>query len=362
MLRTVYSRAGAAMAVSAIAVIVSFAGGANAQQSIKVAAVSGYPPQTSWVKVFKDVFMADVDKSLSAGGKYKIDWNEGFSGTVAKPRGEFDAVQTGLADIGMIVTAFHPDKVPLYSLSFMTPFVTSDLGLVSRTVDGLHAKFPQMGEAWGRYSQVVLAAAGAVDDYVIVSSKPVRAPEDLKGMKIIGAGLALRWFEGTGGIGVQGNLSEYYNAVQTKLADGAMVWAESAATFKMNEVAPYYLEAGMGGTTSFALTVNRGFWNKQPPEVKKAFTEAAAKYRDGLATYSMDNAEASRKKFVAGKGEIIKLSDENRKRWAAQLPNLAKEWAEQMEKSKLPGKAMLTAYMDAMRAAKQPIARQWDKE
>ncbi|MBP7065792.1 C4-dicarboxylate TRAP transporter substrate-binding protein [Ferrovibrio sp.] len=344
------------------ALLATLSGAAMAQQSIKVAAVSGYPPQTSWVKVFKDVFMAEVDKSLAASGKYKVAWNEGFSGTVAKPRGEFDAVQTGLADIGMIVTAFHPDKVPLYALSFMTPFVTSDLGLVARTVDGLHAKFPQMGENWSRYNQVVLAAAGAVDDYIIVTAKPVRAPEDLKGMKIIGAGLALRWFEGTGGIGVQGNLSEYYNAVQTKLADGAMVWAESAATFKMNEVAPYYLEAGMGGTTSFALTVNRGFWNKLPPEAQKAFKDAAAKYRDGLAAYSMENAEASRKKFVEGKGEIIKLSDENRKRWASQLPNLAKEWAEQAEKQKLPGKAMLTAYMDAMRAAKQPIARHWDRE
>ena len=51
----------------------------------------------------------------------------------------------------------------------------------------------------------------------------------------------------------------------------------------------------------------------------------------------------------------------DRKAWAARMPNVAADWAASLEKKGLPGKAVLAAYMDAMRAANQPILRQWDK-
>jgi hypothetical protein len=69
---------------------------AQAVETIKLTAVSGYPPVTSWVKVFKDHFMVGVDQRLAAGGKYKIDWNEGLP-TIVKPRGELEAFRPGLA-------------------------------------------------------------------------------------------------------------------------------------------------------------------------------------------------------------------------------------------------------------------------
>jgi hypothetical protein len=44
------------------------------------------------------------------------------------------------------------------------------------------------------------------------------------------------------------------------------------------------------------------------------------------------------------------------------MPNIAKDWASGLDKKGLPGTKMLTAYMNKMRAANQPIIRQWDKE
>ncbi len=52
----------------------------------------------------------------------------------------------------------------------------------------------------------------------------------------------------------------------------------------------------------------------------------------------------------------------NARKWAHELPNLAKEWAAGLDKVGAQGSEMLTFYMDAMRAAKQPIERQWDRE
>ena len=44
------------------------------------------------------------------------------------------------------------------------------------------------------------------------------------------------------------------------------------------------------------------------------------------------------------------------------MPNVAKEWAESLEAKGIPGKKILAAYMDKMRAANQQIMRHWDKE
>jgi hypothetical protein len=56
------------------------------------------------------------------------------------------------------------------------------------------------------------------------------------------------------------------------------------------------------------------------------------------------------------------MSAADRKAWARDMPNVAKDWAASLEKKGMPGKAILSAYMDAMRGAGQPILRQWDKE
>ena len=44
------------------------------------------------------------------------------------------------------------------------------------------------------------------------------------------------------------------------------------------------------------------------------------------------------------------------------MPNIAKEWADRLEARKVPGRAVLSAFMDELRARKIDIARQWDRE
>ena len=60
--------------------------------------------------------------------------------------------------------------------------------------------------------------------------------------------------------------------------------------------------------------------------------------------------------------QFMKLSEAERSQWANALPSLGKEWAAQRNKAGEPGTEILKTYMDAMRAANQPIARNWDRE
>ncbi len=60
--------------------------------------------------------------------------------------------------------------------------------------------------------------------------------------------------------------------------------------------------------------------------------------------------------------KVTTASPEERNAWAAALPPLGKQWAEARNKAGQPGTAILKAWMDEMRAADQPIARQWDRD
>jgi TRAP-type C4-dicarboxylate transport system substrate-binding protein len=356
------TRSAIGLAASAVVAILALQNPASAAQTVNLTVVSGYPPVAAWVKVFKDYYVPEVAKRLAKTGNYRINWNEGFSGTIAKPAGELDAVEKGLADLGMIQTVFHPDKVPLYGVAYATPFVTTDIGLVVRTVNQLTQQFPAMKDGWGRYNQVFLTTLGTVDNYQIASRKPIKSLSDFKGLKIGGAGPNLRYLEGIGATGVASNLVEMYNNLKTGVADGWVIWAEAAANFKVNEVAPYYVVADLGAANSIALSANRTAWAKLPPEVKTVLAEVALGYADELAKYVNKTSEASVQRFVANGGKLVKLTPDQRKAWAKVLPNIGKQWAQSLEKDGLPGLAVLSAYMDIMRKNKQPILRDWDKE
>ena len=56
------------------------------------------------------------------------------------------------------------------------------------------------------------------------------------------------------------------------------------------------------------------------------------------------------------------LSADQRRKWAFAMPNTAQAWAERQDKAGLPGTKMLSSFMDYMRANKQVVVRNWDKE
>ena len=335
---------------------------ARTQEIVPLTVIDAYAPTALWVRVFLDYYMPEVDRRLAETGHYEIDWNRAFGGTVAKTGGVLEALQYGLADIGIITSPFHPDKIPFFNISYVTPLVTADIGLVARTVHELVEKYPELQQQWDDYNQIFLTAAGAIDTYQVLMNEPIETLEDFRGKKICGVGLNLRYVQGLGSAAVSSNLGDFYNNISTGLTDGTVAWAEAAVAYKLYEVAPYMIDVRLGAVTSKVITMNRRSWERLPEEVRRVLMETAIDYRDELARETDRRAESSRHEFVEQGGTIQPLTDEQRRVWAASLPNMAREWAEDLEERGLPGKQILRDYMDIMRANNQPIVRHWDRE
>lgn len=347
---------GAALSVAATLPVV-------AQETINAVVIDGYPARALWVKEFTNFFIPEVDRRLAEAGNYKMNWQENYGGSIVKPKGVLEGVQLGLGDIGIVTTIFHSSKLPSQGISGSTPFIASDARAVARAVDEIAREFPSMNNEFESQNQVYLATGVVLDTYQVFCSDEVSSISQLEGKKIAGAGLNLRYLEGIkDAAGVRGGLTDFYNMLQTGLVDCAMLWPEAAKTFKIAEVAPYMLRADLGAVNSKTITVNADYWAGLPDEVKEVLRAVAIDYRDHVAGIAMDRAEASRAAYVEGGGNIVEISADDRKAWAAAMPNIAKELATTLDERGEQGTEMVAAYIDKLKAAGFTPMRDWSTE
>ena len=69
---------------------------------------------------------------------------------------------------------------------------------------------------------------------------------------------------------------------------------------------------------------------------------------------------ADRDAFVAAGGTIVDINPAERASWAAAIPNIASEWAKNLDGKGEPGSAMLKAYLGKLRSAGFKPLRDWD--
>ncbi|MFD0914870.1 C4-dicarboxylate TRAP transporter substrate-binding protein [Pseudahrensia aquimaris] len=356
-------RAVMALALSTAAVVGMGSAPSSAQETINMIAIDGYPDRSMWVKEFSGFFIPRVNEELAKSGKFKINWQESYGGSIVKPRGVLEGIKLGLGDIGIVTTIFHNSALPSQGISAVTPFIASDARAVAKAVDEIAKEFPSINAEFDAENQVYLATGVVLDTYQMFCKDPIAGLSDMEGKKVAGAGYNLRYLEGIeGAAGVRGGLPNFYNMLQTGVVECAMLWPEAAKTFKIAEVAPYMLKADLGAVNSKTVTVNKDVWAKLPDEVKEVLQKVAVEYRDHVAGIAMDRAGESLEAYKAGGGKVVEMDAASRKAWADGMPNIAVEWAKALDKKGAPGSAMLKAYEDKLKAAGFTPVRDWAAE
>ena len=329
-------------------------------QGRSVTVIDGYPERSMWVQELSSFYLPLVNEMLEERGLEPMNFQESYGGSIVRPRGVLEGMRLGLGDIGVVTTIFHSSTLPSQALSAVTPFISADAGLVARSVDEIAIEFDAMRAEFEAQDQVYLATGVVLDSYQMFASQPINGLDDMSGLKFAGAGYNLRYLEGLDNVaGVRGGLTDFYNMIQTGVTDGGMLWPEAANTFAIAEVAPYMLRANLGAVNSKTLTVNKRFWDSLDEEVQVVLREAGIAYRDRLAEVAMGRAASSEEAYVAAGGTIVDLSAEERATWAANMPNIAEEWAAGLNADGKDGTGMLNAYIDKLIAGGETPARNW---
>ena len=344
------------------AVLAALASPALAQQTtIKLTVVGAPPPAITAVGLSKSFFVPEVSKRAAAvDPTLKIEWTEAYSQTLAKFTEVLETVEEGVAHIGLLLTNFEEAKLPLEQYAALIPFGPD--GAAMQAVDGrVRAKVPQMDATYLKYNQLVLARSVAAGNQMFTKF-PLTKVDDLKGRKIGASGALGHVLRGTGAVVVTANMAQSYTDIANGVYEGYPISESLASPYKTYQAAPYYAKLDFGGTMIPVMTVNKKTWDALPATMRKVVQEVAT---DWSALLLKTDTERVQTAFEAMKKDGLKVADfpaAERKKWAMMMPNIAKEWAEGLDKRGEPGSKVLTAFMDELRATGYPLVRAWDKE
>ena len=346
-------------AAGVIACLSALSPAVNAE-TFKVTISAAHGPQLPWIGMIKNFMIPEVDKRLAAGGKHNIVWNEAFGGTLAKVGGELDAVGSGVAEMGFVYTIFEPAKLPLLAVSFMAPFGSDDPRVLNKIMYEMNDEMPEMASQWTRHNQIFLAALSTDTDYLLTNF-PVNSIADLKGKKIGAAGSLALWVNGINAVPVHGDFATHFNNIKTGVYDGLIAFTTGMYPPKLHQVAPYATRVDLGSMMIGAVTINKAFHDRLPPDVRKIIKDVGKEYNVRIAEQLQSLAGDFEKKMKDEGAKFTKLPDEERRKWATTMPNIAKNWADANAKRNLPAPKVLTAYMKKLRDNNVQLVRDWDK-
>jgi len=333
--------------VLAVAGLMSVASSVASAKEIVIRIGSGHPPTVVYAGLMKNFFQPELKKAIEAQTDHTVKFIEGYSGSITKVFDTFEGIQNGVLDIGGFCFCFEASKLPMHAFQIMLPFGTMDPVQSVAVANAIYKKFPSLERAFDKYNQTMLARIGD-GGYNLGTNFEWKDLSDLKGRKILGAGLNLNWMKeaNIGIIPVTDGLPGWYQKIKTGLAEGGIMFPSAwGPVFKLHEVGKYYTTIGFGSITWHALNVNNRFWNSLPPEVKPIIQEVADRYsvQTGVfnkAGYEKDMAWLRENITVTDLPESVRLG------WAQKLKDWPQKYADELEAKGFPAKAILNATLD----------------
>lgn len=335
----------------ALALFVVLAAGSAAQaKRITLRIGTGHPAGPAvYATALRDYFVPEVKRRVAAETEHKINFVEGYGGSIAKVAETLEAVQQGLLDIGGYCVCFEPAKLFLHNFMYYAPFGPQDSERSIAIARRIYDSHPWLaGQLEKRYRQKLLALNGW-DNYHLGTVKPWNTVADLKGVKIGGAGPNLPWLEYVQAVPVQSTLPDGYMAMQTGVYSGWLMYPSAYYSFKFHEPAPYYTRVGFGAMGgAVIITMNSRSLKRLPDDVRKIILEvgrafetyAAKKLNQG----QVEGLEAMKK---AG-AKVRDLPADVRADWARSLKDFPDRMAKDADKRGMPGSEIMRDYIKAV--------------
>lgn len=285
-------------------------------------------------------------------GLVKVDYYP--AGTLLKSGDIYEGVSSGIADIGHDVSGYYIGRLPVLNAMYVggiqykgpktSCYVARDL------INELKPKELQDTQLMFLYG---------VSPGVLMTTKPVRTMEDMKGLQIRASGANVDTIKALGGIPVGITIAESYDAMSKGVVDGAILPTEPLKAFKLGEVTKYVTQADMLYNTVHIITMNKDVWNSFPKDIQDAINKVNEEVF-GIAT-NLWEGEGGLKLSQAGldfaveKGnEIITLSDEESAKWMEKLKPLRADYAKVLDSKGIDGKAVMNRIVE--------LAEKYNKE
>lgn len=315
-------------------------------EDIRLRIASGHPAVNTYVNLMQGFFVPEVSKRVAERTKHKVEFVEGYGGTMVKVADTLEGVQTGIIDIGGYCFCFEPSNLPLHAFQVMLPFGTMSPERSVKLARNVYDKVPYLSQVFeDKFNQKLI---GLISDngYNLGTTFEWNKVSDLKGKKLAGAGLNLKWLEYAGAVPVQSALPEAYTAMQTGVYFGWIMFPSGWVNFKLNEVAKHYTEIGFGAISWHGLTINKNRFNRLPKEVQDIIVEVGREYEAKTGSVNEANYPKQLEQLKTMGVNVKAVPDAVKVEWAQSLKDWPQEKANELDKQGLPATQVLKTALD----------------
>lgn len=280
------------------------------------------------------------DWSKATGGRVKYTFYPGQALVTAAQT--YDATIGGQVDLTWSMAGYNPGRFPLVE-GMELPFILPNSALAaSQIVQEVYDQFPEIQK---EFSEVHFLGMGVfAPRQIMTKNKPVRALEDLKGLKIrISGSSASAIISALGGVPVSMAPGEAYTALQTGTLDGVLWEWGGYATYKLQEVTKYATTVNIQSPAIYFF-MNQKKYDNLPADMKKALDDVGGLItakRNGTLFDEVD--QLSLNDLKKSTIEYITLTDTEKAKWVAATKPVTDKWVVDMNAKGLPGQKMLDA-------------------
>jgi TRAP-type C4-dicarboxylate transport system substrate-binding protein len=275
-------------------------------------------PTIAWTK--------KIEQETNGRIKFKI-----YPGaTLISPTECFEELKKGVADLTTLTVAYSPHGFPIHKGTFAFYY-----GVPDDTVRRRMFKYqiaPKFPEILDEFKEVKIVRLNAGSNYQLISIKPVRTLDDLKGMTIKATGDLANFIKACGGEGIPMPMSEVYMALQKGTIDGCLAPYETLKAFKFAEAAKYVTILDLTGSPYPSEAMNLDTWNSLPPDIQNIMSGSqewwALEYERVQREKDMEGIDFAKQQGV----EFIKPSAQELNKFYEKLHGVCLDAAKRLDK------------------------------
>ncbi|MBW2093862.1 MAG: TRAP transporter substrate-binding protein [Deltaproteobacteria bacterium] len=306
MMRGKFSVLVAGAIVFAALILLPLGGGVHAASKVihfKFAHI--FPPPAKHSRIC-EAFVKELEERT--GGRIKTRYFGG--GSLLKPPGMAKGIEMGIADMGFAHVEYSPGRFPVTEVCDL-PLGYPSGWVSNHVVNDFYQKFKP--KEWSKLKVLWMHAS---TPNVMITTKPVRKLEDLKGLTIRAPGRVGNTVSALGASPAPMPIMEVYDALAKGVVQGVNTPFETLKTFRFAEVAKYTTASWqVGNVYTFYVAMNKRSYEKIPPDLKGIFDELCGEYKEKFALM-WNSVDFDGKDFAAKKGvKIMHLSPEQVARW-----------------------------------------------
>ncbi len=249
----------------------------------------------------------------------------------------------GIADIAYVAPSFYAGHLPLNTVMILPFFTTAVEGteIYNRLLDTC----PELKQEFLKYGTRPLLATSSNQYDIGTVKKPVRSPEDLKGLKLkTSGGTYDKIAKQFGIIGVTIPSPEVYEATQRGIVEGNILSYPSVKGYRLNEVEKYHTFGARMGGFPWPYLMNEKKWQSIPSDIQKPLLAAAKDYNKYLSENWDKESLRLVEEFEKDGMTIFRITEKERAQWDAPLKGIEDVWIQDMEKKGLPGKKIFMEF------------------